>query len=385
MHVYPEWGKHALSDENGNFVLEGLDEKKIYSLLIVAEGYVPVQVERRDPASEVEAQVREMPEDRKDAERMIKGRVVDQQGQAVWGAEVRTVGMKKGDQHRSGGLRGIDPMTVTDPDGKFVITTHEPDLQVDLRIIKRGFATQLATLQAPGEQVHEYRLTAGANVMGKLMKEGKPLEGMTLGAVQVDTSMEHNTGEREAVTDEKGVFTFANLGARDEYKFYTKMKSAGELGAMALVQVTTPGEGETGDLGTVELQPAHTIDAKLRVPEGEDLPPSGLRLILRRMNAVDSVTVNVGADGTAKIAGVPAGEQVMLAVQAPGCWLSAENVSVDPISPTRLIGTVDQNLELDILLEKADPGQRRRAGSEDVERREQMLNQRLEGVAKEKK
>jgi hypothetical protein len=52
--------------------------------------------------------------------------------------------------------------------------------------------------------------------------------------------MEHNTGEREAVTDREGCFSFANLGATDEYKFYTKMKSTGELGAMTLVQVTTP-------------------------------------------------------------------------------------------------------------------------------------------------
>jgi hypothetical protein len=63
-------------------------------------------------------------------------------------------------------LQGIDPLTVTDPDGKFVITTHEPDLQIDLRITKRGLSTQLATLQPPGEEVHEYHLTPGANVAG---------------------------------------------------------------------------------------------------------------------------------------------------------------------------------------------------------------------------
>ena len=383
--VYPEWGKHALSDAQGNFVIDNLDEAKLYSLLVVAEGFVPVQVERRDCTSEVEAQVREMPEDRKDPGRMVKGRVLDEQDKPVWGAEVRTVGMKTGNEHRWGRLQGIDPLTVTDPDGKFVITTHEPDLQLDLRIIKRGFATQLATFQPPGEQVHEYHLTTGANVTGKLMKDGQPAADITLGAVQVDASMEHNTGEREAVSDDKGVFTFPNLGAKDEYKFYTKMKSAGESGAMTLVQVTTPGENETGDLGTVELKPAHTITAKLRVPEGEELPAENVRVTLRRNNAVDSITVAADSDGVVKLVGVPSGEQVLLLVQARGFALAPENVSADPALSNRLIGKVDQDLELDILLEKSEPGRRRSYTQSDMEKREELFNQRLEGVAKEKK
>jgi hypothetical protein len=326
-----------------------------------------------------------MPEDRKDPGRMVKGRVLDEQDKPVWGAEVRTVGMKTGNEHRWGRLQGIDPLTVTDPDGKFVITTHEPDLQLDLRIIKRGFATQLATFQPPGEQVHEYHLTTGANVTGKLMKDGQPAADITLGAVQVDASMEHNTGEREAVSDDKGVFTFPNLGARDEYKFYTKMKSAGESGAMTLVQVTTPGESETGDLGTVELKPAHTITAKLRVPEGEELPAENVRVTLRRNNAVDSITVAADSDGVVKLVGVPGGEQVLLLVQARGFALSPENVSADPTLSNRLIGKVDQDLELDILLEKSEPGRRRSYTQSDMEKREELFNQRLEGVAKEKK
>jgi hypothetical protein len=103
---------------------------------------------------------------------------------------------------------------------------------------------------------------------------------------------------------------------------------------------------------------------------------------LRRNSAVDSVTAAVDSDGSVKIVGVPPGEQVLLTVQAKGYWVSPENVSADPAAPNRLIGKVDQDLELDILLEKADPAKRRRYLQSDIDKRDELLNQRLEGVAK---
>jgi hypothetical protein len=50
-----------------------------------------------------------------------------------------------------------------------------------------------------------------------------------------------------------------------------------------------------------------------------------------------------------------------------------------------LIGIVDENLDLDILLEKRDPDSRRGIGQAEIQRREELQAARLQGVAAEAK
>ncbi len=381
--VYPDWGKKAVSSASGEFVLEGLAVGMRYSVVVAAAGYPPMQVETVDPRKKAVAQLKESGEERKDESRWIRGRVVDVQGNAVWGAEVKPVAVRTA-KYLSWGqkaMAGVDRMTVTDREGKFAIFSRDPDQEVALRIAGAAFAAQVVGFHKPGEAAQDYAMTVGATIRGKLVKDGKPVAGITVGARESDRAFERRTEDREAVTDEQGVFIIEHVSSSDDYLVYAKMKSAGALGAMSMQAIKMEGDGQTTDLGAVALESGCVVAGRIRAEEGAALP-MGMQVILEREDARDSVTAAIDGAGYFKVIGVPLNEVVGLEVKAKGHQLSSQNFSLDPLNGWRLLGLVDQNLpDLEILLEKA------RDRGEDIAGRPQadLLKARLRGVNEEKK
>lgn len=385
--VYADWGKKALTDASGKFVIENVEPGMAYSLVVVADGYAPSQIERLDINSEVDAKLIQMPQQRAEKEHAIAGRVLDEKGEPIWGAEVRSVGIRTGNYTGSGQMEGVDRLTVTNPKGEFVITTENTDAEIAVRIGGPGFAAMAIDFQRPGGGSVDYKLTAGATIRGKLIKDGNPVPKITVGAMLTDRSFEHMTLEREAITNDEGIFVFEHVAANDEYHVYTKMKSAGEQGAMKLTNIKTPNDNQAIELGDVALEPALVLAGKVQAGEGQALPRR-VRLTLNRERAKDSISATTDAEGKFKLTGIPASEPIALQVRAQNHYLSRENFSLDPLNTWRLMGIVDENIEdLEILLEpgSAPPSPDQDTSEDTSEKRKELESKRIRGVNPEPK
>ncbi|MBI2480616.1 MAG: carboxypeptidase regulatory-like domain-containing protein, partial [Planctomycetia bacterium] len=154
-------------------------------------------------------------------DRMLRGRVVNEGGRPVAGALVGPTGAKTSDRRWRGALPGVDEASVTDDEGRFVITSRDPKLGLDLAVAAPGFAIQLVELLALNGEEHEIRLQRGATVKGGLMSNDKPVAGRAVGVVQRDRSSGKFVGETTLATDDQGQFIFPNLQPNDTYVLYT--------------------------------------------------------------------------------------------------------------------------------------------------------------------
>jgi hypothetical protein len=377
---YTEWGKKALTDGEGKFVIEGVDPELRYGLLVVTEGHQAVRVSKADPAKEVKAKLKAMPEDRKESIRQIRGRVTGEDGKPVWGAEVAPTGWGSGGSHTFGQDRDADQETVTDQKGEFVITGKEPDRARDLLIQARGYAPTKVALQPPGEEVHEFALTKGSTIKGRIVKEGKGLANVAMQAVQSNRRSESFLAPRVVKSDEQGNFALENLKSDEEYCLTALGRSLPPGMCTALAKWKTSGEGETVEAGDVEAVVGKTIKGKIKMPEGKTVPSGSLTL--GGDERWDSSVAKLGKDGSFEFKGVAPGEAVRLYVLMAGYRVSKENASADFVRGQGLIGIVEDDIpNLVILLEEGAP--QRVRGAVDGNRSRALRTQRLQGVTEE--
>ena len=98
-------------------------------------------------------------------------------------------------------------------------------MHYDLKVEACDLATQNFELLPLGETSHELRLAEGATVIGRLLKDGKPLAGVEVGIVQENRTAGHFTGARSIGTDAAGRFTFSNIGPVGNWSVYGLMSS----------------------------------------------------------------------------------------------------------------------------------------------------------------
>ncbi len=375
---YPDWGKKALTDAEGQFVIMGVDGEMRFSLLFAAEGHPPVRMSKVDPSKEVKAKLKAMPEERKEAGRQIRGRVTDGEGKPVWGAEVAPTGWGSSTHHTYGQAQGVDVVTVTNDKGEFVITSKDLDVARDVRIMARGFAPQLNNLQPPGEEVHEYALTKGARILGRIVKDGKGLPGVAMTAVQTKRNSETFLGVVEVKADDQGGFEIDNLKPDEEYCVVAKGKSLPEGICTPINRWKTMGEGETLDAGDIEAVAGHTVSGKVKLSDGKPMP-AGSSVILSRDGAWDSETIKLEKDGKFAFKGV-APETVQLIPRVKGYKPSADNASYEAMNGYALLGKVDDDIsDLVVLVE---PGSRTFDGNGGA-RYHELKEQRLQGASED--
>ena len=83
---------------------------------------------------------------------------------------------------------------------------------------------------------HELRLTDGAAVTGRLVREGKPVGGASVGLVSVARVIEEFTGEYEIATTKDGRFLLPNVPPEIDYFLYSRMTDAKSSGGVARVK-----------------------------------------------------------------------------------------------------------------------------------------------------
>ncbi len=214
--------RSATTSGEGTFLIRSLDPNLIFRVLVVGEGFEPTFVTKVDPLrGPIEAVLRPVDPSRLEPRHFIRARVVDDQGNPVVGAEVTPHEFKT--KAYWGFTSGIfDPVSVTNSNGDFLLTSRSPIEYVDVKIVARGFAGRNVAGLVPGKAESRLELGRGVSVTGRIVHQGMPLQGVVAGLYQVDRSIgggssrTHYVGAIEIATDETGRFLFSNVGQDDD-------------------------------------------------------------------------------------------------------------------------------------------------------------------------
>ncbi|MGB7159884.1 MAG: carboxypeptidase-like regulatory domain-containing protein [Tepidisphaeraceae bacterium] len=352
---YADCGKRATTAADGTFTIPSLDPELIFRILVVAKGLEPQFVDKVDPgAGAIEARLKPRSQRAADAN-ALRGRVVDEGGHPVVGAEVSPRGMKTKDTRWWGDTAAqIDQLAITDSAGTFELIAVEPDVAVDLQVRARGLVPTNFDLLPTGTKIHELKLIRGAIVTGRLTRGGKPLAGVAVGLVQADRGTGNFLGETIIGTAADGRFEFVNVKPDEDYFVYAKAASLPPGVASPGKSVRSPGNGKTSDVGDVVAMRGHVLRGTVRLSDGKPVP-ANTRVLLSRDEAWDAQSTTVGADGSFTINGVPPGERVSLSVRVRGYRMSASNASLDLTNRGSIEGKVDGDIEGLVML--LEPGQ----------------------------
>ncbi|QDV37524.1 carboxypeptidase-like regulatory domain-containing protein [Tautonia plasticadhaerens] len=354
---------------------------------MVARGYVPASTPLLVP-EEGPHEIALAPHDldRRDPDRVLMGRVMDGGGNPVARVVIEPIGVAREQYHRFGGVDdlGIDPLAVSEDDGAFRLGVGEAGERLYLSVKAPFLAPVRLAPLAAGPEVHPIRLGVGLTVVGRVVKDGKPLPGVALGMVQQDRNSERFVGEFQFAADEDGKFGFVNIPPDEDWYLYGLMDSLKPHGAIPLRPLRTTAHGESIDLGDVEVGPGHRVSGRVVLADGGPVPPE-TRVLLSRDDAWDSQTAVVGPDGGFTFEGVPA-ERVGLSARVPGYHPSPRNASLDLLNQGGLLGMVEGDTDgLRFLLEPGPPPERDSGGftQEDYQEYQRRRDSPLRGAPEE--
>lgn len=340
----------------------------------MAEGYRPQFIRYVDPYEEpIEFRLEPRPSEAPGPERVARGRILDPSEEPVVGATVSPFGIRTGDSRRFGGLEDIDPVVITDADGRFAVVSPVAVDGFFVEIRARGLAP--ATLELPtGESDQIVDLGNGASVAGRLVKDGKPVPGVLMGLVQEDHRAGNFVGEFTIGTDDDGRFLFPNVSPDLKYVVYGKMATLAGTGAVPIRSVAVSGHDTKLDVGDLEVTPGLSLSGRVFLSDDESLP-ADTRLLVSRETAWDTQSVLLEPDGSFVVRDLPH-ERISLVVRVPGYRFSAENYSLR--NHFSLVGRIEEDItDLMILLE---PGQAEFARPSNEELRE-LMKRREEAIA----
>jgi hypothetical protein len=321
---YRDCAKSTKTDDQGRFSIGELDPALLFRVLVMAPGRRAVLTKLIDPAeAELEVKLEPLPDDLQ-PDRMLKGRVLDEDGKPLAGAVVSPTGAKTHEKRWWGQLPGVDEAAVTDADGRFVLTSQEPKLGLDLQASAPGYADFPSQLFDLDGSEHEIQLRRGASVSGRLTYETKPVKRRAVGIVQRNRSAGHFVGETILASDDDGSFLFANLQPNERYVLYSLCEANQDLHVLKTVSLETGGDGDATRLGELSLLQGLTLAGRVELPSGAAMP-KGAKLRLSRDPAWDWCEALLPDNGEFKIRSLPP-EVYSVSVIAPGFEIDASRL-----------------------------------------------------------
>lgn len=292
--------KSAHTDAQGSFRISDVSDGLVFQLLVSAEGFAPKFMANVDPQKgPISVTLERRNIGATDTKHSIRGEVVDSNGNPIAGASVEPDFSQK----------GLDPLALTDAKGEFLLISANPVEVSSFTIRAEGFAPTKINTSRPNAGPLKIVLTRGATIAGRVLKDGKPIGGVRVGAAQTSRSLEDFLGSFEARTDANGKFEIAHVPANQEMAVYGIMDSLIGKGAIP-VHITKSGADDSiDDLGDISVQKGLKIVGQLRVSGGKGFPP-GTRVHVGREVAWDWQLVDVKPDGSFEVDDFPAGEGI---------------------------------------------------------------------------
>lgn len=310
------------------------------------------------------------------ANQILLGRVMDIERKPVANAVVSVDGTKIGNTTYGSPPEGTDPLAITDEQGEFFLSSQKPFDAMNLQIEARGFARRNFQEMRPGPVRHELAITEGALLSGRVLREGKPVNGVSLGVVSVDRTLGNFTGEFQIGTKEDGKFHFLNLPPDREYQLYGVTDSFRELGALPARTIRVKGDGSSNDAGDLSVVPGRRLAGQVTLSDSKSIPEH-TRLVVGRRDAWDAFATELPPDGKFDLSNLPP-ESLTVRASLKGYRHSSRNVSLDRLNPYGLAGRLDADkTDLTILLE---PGETLRSDYESVPQEERAENLPLCGI-----
>jgi hypothetical protein len=351
---YADCKKRATTDADGKFLISDVDPGLLFRVLVVAEGFRPQFAADVDPfKGPLDVTLQTMPTDLA-GRAVLRGRVLDGGGKPVVGAVVSPTGCETADRRWGGQMPGVDPASVTNLRGEFLITGNKGDLGYDLEVEASGFTKRLVDLLPTGDKIHEIKLSEGATVRGRILKDGKPAPGIAVGLVQCSTSAGTFVGAFRVATDAAGRYTFTNVRPNDEYFVHSTMGDAARRGDILLPKrISVGADGTTTDVGDGTLtSTVYRVSGRVILTDGKPIPKN-TRLLLSReeLGTWDGQTAVLADDGSFSFAGVPE-EAVTFNVRIPGYRLAAKRNHFQQVQPWAVALMIDgDKSKLEIFLE----------------------------------
>jgi hypothetical protein len=375
-----------VTEAKGQFALKDLDPDLVFRLLAVADGYTPASSEKpADPKSgPVKFTLKLHELDKRDPALILRGRVLDEASKPVSNAVVQPFGFGKGDGAQFGGLKGFDPLALTDANGVFRIGVPEAGLSVYVHVTAPFMAPGRFPKLATGPRPHDLTLFTGVTITGRLVKNGKPLAGPAVAVVQESHRAETFLGAFQAATDQQGVFTIPNVPPRETLVLYGLMESLHKHGAVGVRTVRTGESRSVVNIGDVEVKPGHSLTGEVVLSDGKGVP-LGTRVLISRDAAWDSQQAVVDKEGRFAFAGLPV-ERYSLSVSVPGYHVSPKNGSYDLLNGHGLLGMVNADTAgLRVLLEPGRAAESRPFDRALYEERDRRRKEPLQGVPASRK
>jgi hypothetical protein len=355
-HHYPDCGKFARTDAQGQFRIQPVDKDLLFRLLVTAPGHRPDYIKDADPmfgGSQLRLkrlQITGVP-----AGNRVIGKLLAPDGRAVAGARVEVGATRIGESttYSSSSSGRVDPMAVSDDRGEFFLDCTNGITAIMTTIDAPRLAKRRIWLE-PG-QANLIRLKPGVTAKGRLLRDGKPVPEVSLSMTTEERWSEVFMRGFDVASDSQGRFTLLHLPADMKFVIATKMKEMAPLGvALAPTQVATGHDGTTVDLGDLELGRTHTLRGRVVLADGQPVP-ARTRIYLGLERGSDSQDTRLDPDGWFEFAGVPA-DEIDLSVRIPGYRISARNPNKDWLNEGRLVGKLDK--DLDEFFIHLEPGQR---------------------------
>ena len=270
VYVYnaPDCNRQAMTKADGSFEFDLLTQTN-FEGVVSASGYELAPFYRANTAGKpLEIQMLPAPTG-DDRRQTVHGQVVNGDGKPVAGAKIEVHMLHtEHDWHSGGG------MAFTDQQGGFVFRAREDFIGCDFIIEANGYVTGSYSEVSPGSGTNEYKLSQGASLTGRLVKDGQPVPDAGIGIYGVNGGDFVNRDS--ALTDAAGRFTFSGLPPHEEFYLFGLMQSLRERGALPRQHIKTGDEGTRLDLADLNLVKGYTIAGRVQMADGKPTPRRGV-------------------------------------------------------------------------------------------------------------
>ena len=212
------------------------------------------------------------------------------------------------------------------------------------------------SIELDGQIPQPLRMSRGSSIIGRLVRNGKPVVGGTVGLKIAGENDFLFPRKLEIRTADRGVFRIDHVPSEMDFWVYGKLGSLTDYGAVVPVSLHSPEDNATVDLGDLRAEEGRTLAGRVVCSDGRT-PWQRVHMLLGVPNAVGVLEAKLDEIGRFEFRAIPEGPvRVSTFVKNDKAnqdyRLSTKNKCLEPFFRHALEGWLDRNIvDLTILLE----------------------------------